>query len=121
MGKRILVVDDAAVMRFMISKIVTAGGYEVAGEAETGSEAVRKYKQLKPDLVTMDINMPESGLTALKTIREFDPTAKVIICSAMGQRTLISEALQAGALDFILKPFEDVQVLDAIRRILPLS
>jgi len=118
MNKRILIVDDAAVMRFIIGKIVAAGGYEVAGEAETGSEAVRKYKQLRPDLVTMDINMPESGLVALKTIREFDPDAKIIICSAMGQRTLITEAMQAGAVDFILKPFDDVQILEAVRRIL---
>ena len=118
MSKRILVVDDAAVMRFMIGKIITAGGYEVVGEAGSGSEAVRKYKDLKPDLVTMDINMPESGIGALKSIREYDPDAKIIICSAMGQKHLITEAMQAGAVDFILKPFEDVQILEAIGRVL---
>ncbi len=119
MGKRILVVDDAAVMRFILSKILTAGGYEIVGEAETGSDAVKKYKALKPDLVTMDITMPESsGITALKEIRGFDPEAKVIICSAMGQKILISEAMQAGAIDFIIKPFEDYQVVEAVKRVL---
>lgn len=119
MGKRILVVDDAAVMRLMLNKILTAGGYEIAGEAATGADAMRKYQDLKPDLVTMDITMPEvSGISALKNIRKFDPNAKVIICSAMGQKTLINEAMQAGAIDFIIKPFEDNQVLEAVRRIL---
>ncbi len=119
MGKRILVVDDAAVMRFMLSKILTAGGYEVVGESATGADAVKKYKTLKPDLVTMDLTMPEvSGINALKAIRSFDPEAKVIICSAMGQRILINEAMQAGAMDFIIKPFEDYQVLDAVNRLL---
>jgi two-component system chemotaxis response regulator CheY len=119
MGKRILVVDDAAVMRFMLTKILTAGGYEVVGESATGADAVKKYKVLKPDLVTMDITMPElSGINALKAIRGFDPEANVIICSAMGQKMLISEAMQAGAIDFIIKPFEDYQVLEAVKRIL---
>jgi two-component system chemotaxis response regulator CheY len=118
MGKRILVVDDAAVMRFMLSKILSSGGYEIVGEADTGADAVKKYKALKPDLVTMDITMPEvSGINALKEIRSFDPDAKVIICSAMGQKKLISEAMQAGAIDFIIKPFEDFQVLEAVKRI----
>ena len=118
MGKTVLIVDDAAFMRMMIKDILTKGGYEIVGEAENGAVAIKKYRELYPELVIMDITMPESsGITALKEIRAFDPEAKVIICSAMGQKKLISEAMQAGAIDFIIKPFEDFQVLEAARRI----
>ena len=99
MAHRILIVDDAAFMRMMIKDILTKNGYEVAGEAADGVEAVEKYKELQPDLVTMDITMPEmDGITALKEIRKIDPDAKVIMCSAMGQQAMVIDAIQAGAL-----------------------
>jgi two-component system chemotaxis response regulator CheY len=117
MAKRILLVDDATIIRMILKKILTEAGYEVVGEASTGAEGVRKYRELKPDLVTMDITMPEmSGIKALKVIREFDPEAKVVICSAMGQKALIIEAMQAGAINFISKPFEEEKVVETVNK-----
>ncbi|MBE3588283.1 MAG: response regulator [Thermoanaerobacteraceae bacterium] len=122
MGKKILVVDDAAFMRMMIKNIVTKNGYEVAGEAENGKEAVKMYAELKPDLVTMDITMPEmDGIDAVKAIRAMDPNANIIMCSAMGQQAMVMDAIQAGAKDFIVKPFQQDRILQAIERVLSRS
>lgn len=119
MAGRILIVDDAAFMRMMIKDILTKNGYEVIGEANDGQQAVAKYKELSPDLVTMDITMPEmDGITALKEIRKYDPNAKVIMCSAMGQQAMVIDAIQAGAKDFIVKPFQADRVLEAIKKTL---
>lgn len=119
MGKRILIVDDAAFMRMMIKDILTKNGFEVVGEAQDGAQAVEKYEELSPDLVTMDITMPEmDGITALKKIREKDPTAKVIMCSAMGQQAMVIDAIQAGAKDFIVKPFQADRVIEAVQKVL---
>ncbi|RLL45327.1 response regulator [Oceanobacillus piezotolerans] len=119
MGKRILIVDDAAFMRMMIKDILTKNGYEVVGEAQDGQEAVDKYNDLKPDLVTMDITMPEmDGITALKQIRQVNPDAKIIMCSAMGQQAMVIDAIQAGAKDFIVKPFQADRVIEAIQKAL---
>lgn len=115
MGKNIMVVDDAIIIRLMMKKILTEAGYNVIGEASTGAMAIRKYRELQPDLVMMDITMPEmSGISALKAIRELDPAAKVVICSALGQKKLILEAMEAGATNFIIKPFEPDQVVTAV-------
>ncbi|HLR74704.1 MAG TPA: response regulator [Virgibacillus sp.] len=117
MGKSVLIVDDAAFMRMMIKDILTKNGYDVVGEAQDGAQAVEKFKELKPDLVTMDITMPEmDGVTALKKIKEFDPQATVIMCSAMGQQAMVIDAIQAGAKDFIVKPFQAERVLEAIEK-----
>lgn len=117
MSNRILVVDDAAFMRMMIKEILTKNGYTVVGEASDGVQAVEKYKELKPDLVTMDITMPEmDGIAALKEIRKVDSSAKVIMCSAMGQQAMVIDAIQAGARDFIVKPFQADRVIEAIRK-----
>ncbi|MBE3595459.1 MAG: response regulator [Hydrogenibacillus sp.] len=117
MAKRILVVDDAAFMRMMLKDILTKNGYEVVGEAPDGEKAVDMYKELNPDLVTMDITMPEKdGISALKEIKSLDPSAKVIMCSAMGQQAMVIEAIQAGAKDFIVKPFQADRVLEAVRK-----
>ena len=119
MGKRILIVDDAAFMRMMIKNIITKNGYEVIGEAENGQVAVELYKQHKPDLVTMDITMPEmNGIEGVKAICGIDPDANIIMCSAMGQQTMVMEAIQAGAKDFIVKPFQQDRILQAIERVL---
>ncbi|HWQ76445.1 MAG TPA: response regulator [Syntrophomonas sp.] len=119
MGKSILIVDDAAFMRMMIKDIVTRNGYEVVGEAANGIEAVEKYKQLKPDLVTMDITMPDKdGISAVKDIIAEDSTARVIMCSAMGQQALVMDAIKAGAKDFLVKPFKAERVLQAIEKAL---
>jgi len=118
-GKKILIVDDAAFMRMMIKNILTKNGFEVVGEASNGAEAVELYKKLKPDLVTMDITMPEmDGIEALKKIKEIDPNAKVIMVSAMGQQQLVIEAIQAGAKDFIVKPFQPDRLLEAVNKAL---
>lgn len=119
MGNKILIVDDAAFMRMMIKDILEKNGYTVVGEAENGNVAVEKYKELQPDLVTMDITMPEKdGITALKEIREFDPNATVIMCSAMGQQAMVIDAIQAGAKDFIVKPFQAERVVEAVNKAL---
>ena len=115
----ILVVDDAAFMRMMLKDILTKGGHEVIGEAANGIEAIEQYGKLKPDLVTMDITMPEmEGVDALKQIKQNDPKAKVVMCSAMGQQLMVVQAIQAGAKDFIVKPFQAERVLEAIKKAL---
>ncbi|HCI28903.1 MAG TPA: chemotaxis protein CheY [Fervidobacterium sp.] len=116
---RVLVVDDAAFMRMMLKDILTKGGHEVVGEAANGLEAIEKYKELKPDVVTMDITMPEmNGIDAIKEIRKSDPNATVIVCSAMGQQAMVIEAIQAGAKDFIVKPFQASRVIEAVQKVL---
>ena len=117
LAKRILIVDDAAFMRMMIREILSKSGYEIIGEAADGVQAVQKYKESKPDLVTMDITMPEmDGIQALREIRQFDSSATVIMCSAMGQQAMVIDAIQAGARDFIVKPFQADRVIEAIRK-----
>jgi two-component system chemotaxis response regulator CheY len=116
---RILVADDASFMRQMIREIVEAEGHEVCGEASDGIEAVDQYKELHPDLCTMDIVMPRrSGIDAVRGIVELDPGARVVMCSALGQETLVAEAMQAGAVDFIVKPFKPASVLETLQRVL---
>lgn len=118
MAKRILITDDALFMRTALKDILTKNGYEVVGEAENGEQSVELYKLLKPDIVLMDITMPEmDGIEALKAIREADPSAQVVMCTAMGQRTLVIEAIGAGARDFIIKPFEAARVLEAVGKL----
>ena len=119
MGHRVLVCDDAIFMRTMISDILSGAGYEVVGEAETGLQAIERYKELKPDLVTMDIVMPDmGGIDAVREIVKGDPNAKILMCSAMGQQALVVEAIQAGAKDFVVKPFQPSRVLEAVQRVL---
>ncbi|HHZ13083.1 MAG: response regulator [Caldicoprobacterales bacterium] len=119
MKNKILVVDDAAFMRMMIKDILTKNGYNVVGEAENGEKAVEKYKELKPDLVIMDITMPEvDGIQAVREIKKVDEDAKIIMCSAMGQQAMVIESIQAGARDFIVKPFQAERVLEAVRKVL---
>jgi two-component system chemotaxis response regulator CheY len=106
-------------MRTMVSDILSQAGFTVVGEAENGKQAVEKYQQLKPDLVTMDIIMPEmGGIEAVKKITQIDPGARILMCSAMGQQALVQEALQAGARDFVVKPFQPSRVLEAVQRVL---
>lgn len=119
MAHSVLVCDDAIFMRTMIADILSSAGYEVVGEAETGAQAVQKYQQLKPDLVTMDIVMPDmGGIDAVREICKTDPDAKILMCSAMGQQALVVEAIQAGAKDFVVKPFQPSRVLEAVQRVL---
>ena len=119
MAKNILICDDAAFMRMMIKDILTKNGYNVVGEAENGAKGVEKYNELKPDLVLMDITMPEmDGIQALKKIKEADPSATVIMCSAMGQQAMVIEAIQNGARDFIVKPFAADRILEAVRKVI---
>ena len=119
MAKNILICDDAAFMRMMIKDILTKNGYNVVGEAENGAQAVEKYKETSPDLVTMDITMPEmDGITALKEIKQIDASAKIIMCSAMGQQAMVIEAIQSGAKDFIVKPFQAERVLEAVKKVI---
>lgn len=119
MANRILIVDDAAFMRMMIKDVLTKNGFEVVGEAENGQKAIEKYKELKPELVIMDITMPEvNGIEAVKEIKAFDSAAKVIMCSAMGQQAMVIESIQAGATDFIVKPFQADRVIEAVKKVL---
>lgn len=119
MAKGILVVDDASFMRMMIKDILTKNGFEVIGEAENGLNAVEKYKELNPELVIMDITMPEmDGIQAVKEIKSIDPNSKIIMCSAMGQQAMVIEAIQAGAKDFIVKPFQHERVIEAVKKAL---
>ncbi|GGH17670.1 response regulator [Paenibacillus segetis] len=121
MANRILIVDDAAFMRMMIRDILSKNGFEVVGEAQDGAQAIEKFKELHPDLITMDITMPEmDGIAALKEIKKIDPNAKVIMCSAMGQQAMVIDAIQAGAKDFIVKPFQSDRVVEAINKTLGL-
>lgn len=119
MAKGVLIVDDAAFMRMMIKNILVEGGYEVLGEAENGKKAIELYEELEPDLVTMDITMPEmDGIEAVKKILEIDKEAKIIMCSAMGQQAMVIDAIQAGAKDFVVKPFKADRVLEAVEKVL---
>ncbi|WP_078595602.1 response regulator [Evansella clarkii] len=119
MPVKVLVVDDAAFMRMMIKDILTKNNFEVVAEAGDGAQAIELYKEHSPELVTMDITMPEmDGITALKEIRNFDANAKVIMCSAMGQQAMVIDAIQAGAKDFIVKPFQAERVLEAVNKTL---
>jgi two-component system chemotaxis response regulator CheY len=113
------VCDDAIFMRTMISDILSGAGYEVVGEAETGVQAIERYRALRPDLVTMDIVMPDmGGIDAVREIVKEDANAKILMCSAMGQQALVVEAIQAGAKDFVVKPFQPSRVLEAVQRVL---
>lgn len=117
MSKKVLIVDDAAFMRMMLKDILVKNGFEVVAEAANGNEAIDKYKETQPDLVTMDITMPElDGIGALKAIKGFDANARVVMCSAMGQQAMVIESIQAGARDFIVKPFQADRVLEAINK-----
>ncbi|MGI6778767.1 MAG: response regulator [Acetivibrionales bacterium] len=119
MGKTVLIVDDAAFMRMMIKDILTKNGYEVVGEAENGARAVEKYKELVPDLVIMDITMPEvDGIQAVKEIKKINSDSMIIMCSAMGQQAMVIESIQAGARDFIVKPFQAERVLEAVKKVI---
>lgn len=119
MSKKILIVDDAVFMRMKLKDILEKNGYTVIAEAENGKEAFEKYQATQPDLVTMDITMSEvDGLEALKMIKEFDPAAKIVMCSAMGQQGMVMDAIRAGALDFIVKPFDTDRVIKAVDKVL---
>ena len=115
---KVMICDDAAFMRMMIKDILTKNGYEIAAEAENGAIAVEKYTEAKPDLVLMDITMPDmDGIQALKKIKEIDANANVIMCSAMGQQAMVIESIQAGAKDFIVKPFQAERVIEAVKKV----
>jgi two-component system chemotaxis response regulator CheY len=115
----VLIADDASFMRQMIREIIEPEGFEVVGEATDGVEAVEQYQELHPELVTMDIVMPKrSGIDAVKGILATDPGACVVMCSALGQEALVQEALQAGARDFIVKPFKPDSVLSTLRKVI---
>jgi two-component system chemotaxis response regulator CheY len=119
MGTKVLIVDDAAFMRMMLRDILAKNGFEVVGEADNGKVAVQMYSDLKPDVVTMDITMPEmDGIAAVKKIKEADPAAKVVMVSAMGQQAMVIEAIRSGAADFIVKPFQPDRVLEALGKAL---
>ena len=116
---RVLVVDDAAFMRKLLTDALVSGGHEVVGEAGNGTEAVARYQELKPELTTLDITMPEKdGLAALAEIMAIDPTAKVVMCSALGQENKVLEAVKLGAKDFVVKPFQPARVLEAVGKAL---
>jgi two-component system chemotaxis response regulator CheY len=116
---RVLIVDDAMFMRMTIKQMLEAHGHSVAGEAGDGIEAVKKFIECKPDVVLLDITMPEmNGVEALKRIKELDPDAKVVICSAMGQQAMVAQAIQYGAKDFIVKPFEEDRLIAAVDKIM---
>lgn len=116
---KVLIVDDAAFMRMMLKDILEKNGFEVIGEAPNGVKAVELYKNVKPDIVTMDITMPDmDGIEAVKKIKAIDAAAKIIMCSAMGQQNMVMEAIKAGARDFIVKPFQGDRVVEAIKKVL---
>ena len=116
---RVLVADDAAFMRKMVSDALVSGGHEVVGEAANGVEAVAQFRELRPDAMTLDITMPEmDGITALKEVLAFDPGAKIVMCSALGQESKVLESIKAGAKDFVVKPFQAERVLDALGKAL---
>ena len=118
MPRTVLICDDAIFMRTMVGDILQQAGFEVVGEAASGLQAIEKYQALKPDLVTMDIVMPDmGGIDAVREITKLDPKARVLMCSAMGQQALVVEALQAGAKDFVVKPFQPSRVLEAVQRV----
>jgi two-component system, chemotaxis family, chemotaxis protein CheY len=116
---RVLVVDDAAFMRKMVTDALSGGGHEIVGEAANGAEAVQRFQELRPDVMTLDITMPEKdGLAALKEIIAVDPGAKVVMCSALGQESKVLESIKLGAKDFVVKPFQAERVLSAIEKAL---
>jgi two-component system chemotaxis response regulator CheY len=116
--KRVLITDDTAFMRMTLRNVLEKNGYAVVAEAEDGVQAVEKYLEAKPDLVTMDITMPNmDGITAIKKIMENDPNAKIVVVSAMGQKALVIEALSSGARDFIVKPFQPERVIEALQKV----
>jgi two-component system, chemotaxis family, chemotaxis protein CheY len=116
---RILVVDDAVFMRKVLSDALVAGGHEVAGEAANGVEALERFPELRPDLTTLDITMPEKdGITTLRELMALDPDARVVIVSALGQEAKVLEAIKAGARDFVVKPFDSERLLNAIEKAL---
>lgn len=118
MKLRVLIVDDAIFMRKMISDILVENGMEVVGEADTGAKAVEKYMELRPDLVTMDIIMPEmNGIDAVRKVMEFDAKARIVMCSALGQQALVQDAITAGAKDFLIKPFNAARVVEVIAKV----
>ncbi|YCA13410.1 response regulator [Bacillus sp. AK128] len=118
MMAKVLITDDAAFMRMQLRDMITKAGHEVVGEAENGQQAVEQYKQLMPDLVTMDITMPVmDGVQAVREIKAFDPQATVIMCSAMGQQSMVLEAIQAGAKDFLVKPFSPDRISEALKKL----
>ncbi len=117
--KKVLIVDDAAFMRLAIKTILEKNGFEVVGEAKNGIECIKKYKETKPDIVTMDITMPEmSGTDALKIIKELDPSAKVVMVSAMGQDVMVKEAIMQGAKSFIVKPIKEDHIVQTLNKVL---
>ncbi len=119
MNKKILIVDDAAFMRMMLKDILTEAGYEIAGEMEDGKDVVTRYRELRPDLVTMDIIMSEvDGITAVKELMNEDNDAKILMVSAMGQQPLVKEAIDSGARGYIVKPFNPQKVVEEVKRIL---
>ena len=119
MGRKVLIVDDAAFMRMMLKDILTKNDFEVVGEAENGKVTVASYQKLQPDIVTMDITMPEmNGIDAVKAIKTLDASARVVMVSAMGQQPMVIEAIQAGAVDFIVKPFQPDRVVEALNKAL---
>jgi two-component system, chemotaxis family, chemotaxis protein CheY len=119
MSKKIMITDDTLFMRVTLKNILTSNGYDTVIEAENGQVAIEKYAQLKPDLVLMDITMPVlDGISATKAITASDPNAKVVMCTAMGQKNMVIEAIQAGAKDFIVKPFQPERVLESIAKLL---
>ncbi|MGB7606536.1 MAG: response regulator [Lutisporaceae bacterium] len=119
MANGILIVDDAAFMRMMIKDTLSKNGFVICGEAENGLKAVEKFKEINPDLVIMDITMPEmDGIQAVKEIKKINPASKIIMCSAMGQQAMVIEAIQAGAKDFIVKPFQPDRILEAVKKAL---
>ena len=119
MSKEILITDDAKFMRTMLARIVKEHGYKVAGMAEDGEEAIELYKELEPDLVSMDITMPGmGGIEATKEIIEYDPDARIVVCSAMGQKPMVLEAIEAGAKDFIVKPIKPEKVKETLDKLL---
>ena len=115
----VLIVDDAAFMRMAIKKVLIKNGFEVVGEAENGQVSISKYVEFHPDIVTMDITMPEmTGIDALKNIRKIDPNAKVVMVSAMGQESLVREAILSGAKSFIVKPYKEEHIIETLRSVL---
>ncbi len=119
MAYKVLIVDDAAFMRMMLKDILGKNGFEIIGEAENGKVGVDKFRELKPDLVTMDITMPElDGISAVKMIKQVDKNARIVMCSAMGQQAMVIDAIQAGARDFIVKPFQPERVIEAVQKAL---
>lgn len=116
---KILIIDDAKFMRMTLSNILTKAGHEIVGEGENGKDAIRLYRELHPEVVTLDITMPEmNGIEAVKAIKKEHPKAVIIMCSAMGQQKMVVEAIESGAKDFIVKPFDEARVVESINRVL---